>query len=81
MKCPICNSELEEERYTEEICGSFDVVEIHQKCKRCKLYEYEYFYGNSYRWIYKKLIYDQKEHKAYIKLIRFLWRIGVVTNE
>lgn len=49
MKCPICNSELEEERYTEEIWGSFDTVEVHQKCNNCRMYEYEYVYGNRCR--------------------------------
>lgn len=81
MKCPICNAELEEERYTEEIWGSFDTVEVHQKCLKCKLYKYEYVYGNSCRWIYKRMICDEKEHKLYIKLIRFLWKLGVITND
>jgi len=30
MKCPICNSKLEEVSYIEEIWGSFETVEIHQ---------------------------------------------------
>lgn len=81
MKCPICNSELEEERYTEEIWGSFDTVEVHQKCSNCKMYEYEYVYGNSCRWVYKRMISDNKEHKFYTSLIRFLWKLGVITNE
>ena len=81
MKCPICNSDLEQERYIEEIWGSFDTVEVHQKCPRCKLYEYEYVYGNSCRWIYKKIICDDKKHKIYINLIKILWRLGVITNE
>ena len=81
MKCPICNSELEEERYTEEIWGSFDTVEVHQKCHNCKMYEYEYVYGNSCRWVYKRMLCDNKEHKIYTRLIRFLWKLGVITNE
>ena len=81
MKCPICNSELEEERYTEEIWGSFDTVEVHQKCNNCRMYEYEYVYGNRCRWIYKRMICDDKQHKFYTRLIRLLWKLGVITNE
>lgn len=81
MKCPICNSILEEERYTEEIWGSFEMVEVHQKCSNCKMYEYEYVYGNNCRWIYKRMISDNKKHRIYISLIRFLWKLGVITNE
>ena len=81
MISPICNSELEEERYTEEIWGSFDTVEVHQKCNSCKMYEYEYFYGNRCRWIYKRMICDDKQHKFYTNLIKLLWKLGVITNE
>lgn len=80
MKCLICNAELEEQRYTEEIWGSFNTVEIHQKCNVCQLYEYEYVYGNSCRWIYKKQICDDRKHKFYIKLIRLLYKLGVINK-
>lgn len=81
MKCPICKQELEEERYTEETWGSFDVVEVHQKCSNCKMYQYEYTYGNSCRWIYKRTICDDKQHRFYTSLIKILWKLGVITNE
>lgn len=78
MKCPICNSKLEEIRYTEEIWGSFETVEIHQNCRNCNLYKYEYVYGNNCRWIYKKAFTDEKQHKLYIKFIKFLYKLGVI---
>jgi hypothetical protein len=81
MKCPICNVELEETRYTEEIWGSFDTVEIHQNCTNCNLYEFEYAYGNSCRYVYKKIFTDEKQHKIYIKFIRLLYKLGVIKNE
>lgn len=80
MKCPICNSQLEEHRYTEEIWGSFHTVEIHHKCNICKLYEDEYVYGDSCRYIYKRRICDDKQHKLYIKFIRFLYKLGVINK-
>lgn len=78
MKCPICNNELDEISYTEEIWGSFETVEIHQNCRKCNLYEYEYAYGNSARTIYKKMFCDDKEHKLYIKLVRFLYKLKLI---
>lgn len=78
MNCPICNSKLEEINYTEEIWGSFETVEIHHNCKNCNLYEFEYVYGNSCRWIYKKVFSDEKQHKLYIKFIRILYKLGAI---
>lgn len=78
MNCPICNSKLEEISYTEEIWGSFETVEIHHNCRNCNLYEFEYVYGNSCRWIYKKVFSDEKQHKLYIKLVRILYKLRVI---
>ena len=60
---------------------NFDVVEVHQKCSNCKMYQYEYTYGNSCRWIYKRTICDDKQHRFYTSLIKILWKLGVITNE
>lgn len=79
-ECPICGHILEEEIYTEEIWGSFDVVEVHQKCNRCKLYKYDYTYGVVGRKIGKRIFKDDKQHKFYIGLIRFLYKLGVINK-
>ena len=75
MKCPICNEELEEISFTEDIWGCITTVEEHRTCKKCNLYEYEYCYGYSTEWIGNKMFCDKKYHKYYIKFIRLIYKI------
>jgi hypothetical protein len=76
--CPICGSKLTEYKISQKNWGTYETVEVHNICRNCNLYEYEYVYGNSCRKIYKKVFADKKKHRFYIWFVKFLWILKLI---